>query len=152
VIARLLDRWAERLDPQIDWSGFAITRGCFMAGYFPHEFADERAEKRDVLVASGGLCAPDILRPRWEPWAEWYRMPRLVDLIEPFRVQRGSIRATITDDPYSHLGPGAPPPPSWPAQPAPELPPQPAQPTMNLLEPETRSISDLIRLRLRRRR
>lgn len=38
------------------------------------------------------------------------------------------------------------------AMPPPELPPQPAQPTMNLLEPETRSISDLIRIRLRKRR
>jgi len=84
-IASLVDR------VEIDWISFGVTRGCFMVGYYPVELADERAEKRDVVIASGGIGVPEVMRPRWEQWAEWYKLPRLADALPTFSVPRGPI-------------------------------------------------------------
>lgn len=89
MIREWLDRLTDRI--KIDWSDFGVTRGCFVTGIYPFELADERTDARPVVVAAGGLCVPS--RPRWEPWARWFHLPRLADP-PTFSVPRGGIRYT----------------------------------------------------------
>lgn len=100
-IADLID------DIEIDWWGFATTRGGWNMGLYSLPFgrrevtvrslaeaqAEQDADELRTLVASGGFCPPSP-PPFWDEWQAW--MPpvtqRVVDMLPKFTAPRGPIR------------------------------------------------------------
>lgn len=97
MIRRLVE-WVCR---DIDWYGFARTRGGWVDAH--GRLADPPEDRPEpTFTVPGGFCAPMTSyysfgpsgrADHWDPWVEWHPpRQRLADLMPVIRVQRGAIR------------------------------------------------------------
>lgn len=86
----------------IDWTGFAMTKGAFGCGYdffsgfmnpMPATY-DIKVVKADEMTAEGGWCPPPP-KMEWAPWATYFPPlgPFTLRAFFPqFNVERGGVR------------------------------------------------------------
>lgn len=89
--------WARLRSFDIDWSGFAVTRGGFFQWLMPEAYVEwphgRPPERVPMLIASGGWCAPSTPyygETGWVQWGRWYCW-REIPWLPPLQVARGGI-------------------------------------------------------------